>query len=214
MTDIKKYENIVWDWNGTIVNDSQLAFDIYREECGLYNLEEMNFDEYKSKFFFPVKDFYEKVGLPTEKYIEVADRFSKVYRGKWHGIKIHSQVEEYLEKFKNAGLSQFILSAYRQKELIEMVKFYGLENYFTEIAGVDNNLAHSKFERGGILLKKWGIIPQKTLMIGDTEHDFDVARALGFDIILISWGTISHEKLVKKCGEQIVSADLKGAFGE
>jgi len=212
MIDIKKYNTIIWDWNGTIVDDSQLAYDIYCEECDLYNLEKMSWDEYKHRFYFPVKKFYEEVGLPPEKYAEVADRFAVVYRNKWHEIKPHSQVEEHLQKFRNFGLSQFILSAYQQKELLDMVKYYGLENYFHDIAGIEDNLAHSKVERGKKLFEKHKITPEKTLMIGDTEHDFEVAKELGIDIILLSWGTISHEKLVAKCGENLVFTELKGAF--
>jgi phosphoglycolate phosphatase len=212
LIDINNYDTIIWDWNGTIVDDSRLAFDIYIEECDLYGLEKMTWDEYKSRFYFPVKKFYEEVGLPSEKYAEVADRFSIVYREKWQEIKIHPQVEEYLQKFKNK--SQFILSAYRQDELRDMVKFYGIENYFIEIAGVEDNLAHSKVERGKKLFEKHKIIPEKTLMFGDTEHDFEVAKEFGIEIILLSWGTISHEKLIKKAGEKTVFADLKGAFEE
>jgi len=214
MLDTQKYSAIIWDWNGTIVDDSRLAFDIYCEECELYGLEKMTFEEYKGRFYFPVKKFYEEVGLPPEKYGTVADRFSIIYREKWHEIKVHRQVEKYLRLFTEAGVRQFILSAYRQSELRDMVKYYGLENYFCEIAGVEDNLAHSKVERGRKLLDNCGIIPQKALMIGDTEHDFEVAKALGIDIVLISWGTISHEKLTAKGGGNMVFQDLKGAFGE
>lgn len=214
MIDIKKYTTIIWDWNGTIVDDSQLAFDIYCEECDLYNLEKMSLDEYKQRFYFPVKKFYEEVGLPSEKYEDVANRFSVVYRSKWHEIKIHPQVKEYLEKFKNKGISQFILSAYQQKELLDMVKHFNLDNYFHDIAGIEDNLANSKVERGKKLFDKHKIIPEKTLMFGDTEHDFEVAKKLGIDIILLSWGVISYEKLVEKCGKDIVFADLKGAAGK
>lgn len=214
MIDTKKYTTIIWDYNGTIVDDARLAFDIYCEECEMYNLEKMSFGEYKNRFYFPVKDFYKEVGLPPEKYIEIADRFSIVYRENWGEIKVHPQVKDYLQKFSDMGLKQFILSAYHQGELRDMVKSYGLQNYFTEIAGIEDNLAHSKVERGKRLFEKHNIIPEKTLMIGDTEHDFEVAKELGIDIVLLSWGTISHEKLVKKCGNNIVFADLKGAFGK
>jgi phosphoglycolate phosphatase len=212
MIDINKYSAVIWDWNGTIVNDAKLTFDIYCEECELYNLQEMSFDEYKSRFYFPVSKFYEEVGLPAEKYKEIADRFAVIYRQKWNEIKIHSQIEEYLQKFKGKGISQFILSAYHQNELSDMVKFYGLENYFREIAGVENNLACSKVERGKKMFVKNEFLPQKSLMIGDTPHDFEVAKELGIDIILLSWGTISHKKLIENCGREIVFKDLREAF--
>ena len=214
MFDIDKYTSIIWDWNGTIVDDSRLAFDIYCEEYELYNLEHMNFDEYKKRFYFPVSKFYEEVGLPKERYKDIADRFAVIYREKWCEIKIHEQVYEYLKRFRDAKITQFILSAYEQKELLNMVMFFELQGYFTQIAGVYNNLAQSKVERGKELIADNKIDIRKTLMIGDTPHDFEVAKALGVDAVLLSWGTVSHEKLVLNCGKEIVFTDLKEVFGK
>ncbi|MCL1946241.1 MAG: HAD hydrolase-like protein [Chitinivibrionia bacterium] len=207
-----KYTTIIWDWNGTIVDDSRLTFDIYCEECELYNLKKMDFDEYKKRFYFPVSKFYEEVGLPKEKYRQIADKFAELYRPKWNEIKVHQQVHEYLTKFKNAGISQFILSAYEQNELCDMVSFFDLREYFTEIAGVYDNLAKSKVQRGKELIESRKIDAKKTLMIGDTPHDFEVAAALGADALLLSWGTVSHEKLAQTCDEKIVFRNLKEAF--
>jgi len=214
MFDINKYSSIVWDWNGTIVDDTRLTFDIYCRECEEYDLERMDFEQYKSRFYFPVKKFYEEVGLDGEKYAALADKFAEVYRRSWREIKIHSGVESYLEENRARGISQFILSAYKQNELLEMVEFFGLGKYFTDIAGISDNLAQSKIHSGKKLIEKNGVCIKKTIMIGDTTHDFEVAVALGIDVILVSWGTISYEKLAKDCGEKNVVKNLSELFGK
>jgi phosphoglycolate phosphatase len=212
MLDINKYSSIIWDWNGTVIDDTRVVFDIYREESELYNLEKIDFEQYRKRFYFPVSKFYEELGLPTGKYAEIADRFGGIYRGKWQEINVHPQVYEYLRKFRDAGLSQFVLSAYEQNELMKMVNFFDLQDYFQEVAGVYDNLAHSKIERGKKLLQTRGIIPEKTLMFGDTHHDFEVAAELGIDIAVLAWGTISYEKLTEKCGDKAVFRSLDELF--
>jgi phosphoglycolate phosphatase len=172
----------------------------------------MNFEQYKKRFYFPVNKFYEEVGLDKEKYPLLADRFATVYRQRWREIEIHCGVENYLKKNSEKGISQFVLSAYNQKELLDMVKYFGLQNYFTEIAGIADNLAQSKIQRGKELISNNNINIKKTLMIGDTPHDFEVADSLGCDIILISWGAVSYEKLVEKCGEKLVVKNLSELF--
>ena len=37
--------------------------------------------------------------------------------------------------------------------------------------------------------------PQRALMIGDTLHDFEVAKAIGADCILLAWGHQDRERL-------------------
>jgi len=214
MFDINKYSSIIWDWNGTIVDDTRLAFDIYCRECEEHNLERMGFEQYKSRFYFPVKKFYEEVGLDGDKYAALADKFAEVYRQNWREIKIHNGVESYLEENCAQGISQFILSAYNQNELLDMVEFFGLRKYFTDIAGISDNLAQSKIRIGRNLVENNNICIEKTLMIGDTAHDFEVAAALGIDIILVSWGTVSYEKLAKDCGEKNVIKNLSELFGK
>jgi phosphoglycolate phosphatase len=212
LIELKKYTSIIWDWNGTVVDDSQLVYGIYCEECEIYGLQKLTEVEYKKRFYFPVSKFYEEMGLPIEKYIDVAERFSRVYRPRWNEIKVHEQVYEYLQKFKEAGISQYVLSAYRQNTLLDMVEFFDLQDYFTEIAGVSNNLAESKVQRGKELLASSKIDTQKTLMIGDTAHDFEVAKALGIDALLIAWGAVSYDKLAQNFGEKVVFRSLREAF--
>ena len=38
---------------------------------------------------------------------------------------------------------------------------------------------------------------RKTILIGDTEHDAEVARALGIDCCLVSYGHCTKAKLLK-----------------
>jgi len=215
LIDLKKYTSIIWDWNGTIMDDSQLVYGIYNEECEIHGLQKLTESEYKKRFYFPVAKFYEEMGLPLHKYPAVAERFSRIYRPRWNEIKVHKQVYEYLQKFEAAKISQFVLSAYEQNELSEMVNFFNLQNYFTEIAGVSADfVAQSKIQRGLELIKHDKIDTSKTLMIGDTAHDFEVAQALGTDACIVAWGATSYEKLAQVCGEKIVFKSLREAFGE
>jgi phosphoglycolate phosphatase len=172
----------------------------------------MDFVQYKKRFCFPVDKFYAQVGLDKDKYVLLADRFAVVYRENWHKIKIHNGIEDYLKRNLSQDIQQFILSAYNQKELLDMVEFFNLQNYFTQIAGIFDNLAKSKTQRGKELIANNKIDIDRTLLIGDTPHDFEVASELGTDVVLVSWGTVSYEKLVEKCGQEFVVKDLKEVF--
>ena len=103
----------------------------------------------------------------------------------------------WMEKIKNLGIGQSILSAYSQHTLDEMSAHFGLTKYFSHIVGLDNIYAASKLHLGQQLIKKLGNGKGETLMIGDTEHDFEVAAEMGADCVLLSGGHYDKKRLEK-----------------
>ncbi|MBN2637266.1 MAG: HAD hydrolase-like protein, partial [Prolixibacteraceae bacterium] len=67
--------------------------------------------------------------------------------------------------------------------------------YFEDAAGLGDHYAVSKIERGQQLLEKFQLNKTKTFIIGDTIHDFEVARELGIKCILVADGHQSEERL-------------------
>ncbi len=66
-------------------------------------------------------------------------------------------------------------------------------------------------ETGRNLIKEINVLPEEILYLGDTTHDFDVARELGCKSILIAAGHNSYERLTKT-GAQVVDS-LKSLIG-
>ncbi|MGZ3745521.1 MAG: HAD family hydrolase [Pseudobdellovibrionaceae bacterium] len=91
-------------------------------------------------------------------------------------------------QLRGEGLTQSILSATDQVNLTSMVAHYELNPFFNFVYGIDNKFAGSKIDRGHELIKESKIPESRTVIIGDTLHDLEVARALGIDAILISHG--------------------------
>lgn len=61
-----KYANIVWDWNGTLLDDLQAGVDALADMLSRRGITPLTPDEYKEQFGFPVEDFYRKVGFDME----------------------------------------------------------------------------------------------------------------------------------------------------
>ena len=52
-------------------------------------------------------------------------------------------------------------------------------------------------------MKQINLSPQEILMIGDTDHDFEVAGVIGIDCLLLSHGHHCSKRL-KKTGAKVV----------
>ena len=161
------------------------------------NLKTISRDEYKKVFTIPVKNYYASLGFDFEKesFEEVGKLWMDEYERRKFECKTFTGVIDVLEKVREIGTGQSILSAYSQHTLEEMVEYFGLTKYFTHIVGLDNIYAASKLHLGQQLIKKLGNGKGETLMIGDTEHDFEVAQEMGADCVLLSSGHQDKERL-------------------
>jgi len=79
---------------------------------------------------------------------------------------------------------QSVLSASQQDLLKAKLKQYGIDKYFYNIIGLENHYAESKIAKGKAWMVKLNLQPQEVLLIGDTIHDYDVARYIGCDFLL------------------------------
>ncbi len=192
-----KYKHIVWDWNGTIIDDAWLCVEILNQSLRQRGMQVISLPEYGERFGFPVKAFYEQIGFDfsTETYEEVGREFIERYEKRRLECDLHRDVHQALKAFREAGATQSILSAYRQETLETLVDHFALTDYFTDLVGAPDYYACGKAEVGRRWLEKSGHDPNAMLMIGDTHHDYDVAQALGIDCILTPGGHSSLEKL-------------------
>ena len=60
-------ETIIWDWNGTLLNDLRLCVKTINSLLEKRSLPVLTTSSYKEVFSFPVKDYYEKVGFDFSK---------------------------------------------------------------------------------------------------------------------------------------------------
>ena len=61
---MSKFKYIMWDWNGTILDDLQANFDTINKLLSDRNLPSMeSLEQYRDLFGFPVINFYEKIPL-------------------------------------------------------------------------------------------------------------------------------------------------------
>ncbi|MBI9047214.1 MAG: HAD hydrolase-like protein, partial [Anaerolineaceae bacterium] len=71
-------------------------------------------------------------------------------------------------------------------------------HFFNAVNGLDNHYASSKVELGKAFIANHQIDPSKTLMVGDTTHDADVAAEMGVDCCLIPNGHQSQKTLLSR----------------
>jgi len=206
---VAPFEHVIWDWNGTLIDDTQIAVDavnVLLEENGLRKLD---IPRYRDFFGFPIRSYYEKVGFDLEKldFGALCQRFVEEYNVKRSkSARLFRGIPEVLSDIQK-NKTQSILSAAEQNHLHEMTDHYGITEHFHHRFGIEDYFARSKESRGHQLMNYVGIKKEKTILIGDTDHDFEVASAMGVHCLLIADGHQSYPRL-KDLGTTVISGRI------
>ncbi len=203
---IARYKHIIWDWNGTLINDVWLVVEVMNEMLKKRNLPGIDSNKYREIFDFPVEKYYLKLGFDfsNESFEKLTDEFISEYYRRFNECKLFDETEEVLKKIRDRGISQSILSASKEDVLTEKIKYYGIGKYFSRIIGLENHYAESKIERGKKWIAELNLNPRDVLLIGDTIHDYDVSKHMCCDCLLIANGHHSCKKLAR-LGTDVIS---------
>lgn len=196
----KKYTHIIWDFNGTILDDLDACIEsvnILLENHGLRRLPDT--ETYRRAFGFPVRDYYERIGFDFNNtpYDELAIEWVNLYLEYTKEPILTDGVASILGYNRELGKEQLVLSACEIEMLTSQLEQLGVKEFFTEIIGLSNIHAAGK----GDLARAWREKhpDAEVLYIGDTVHDYEVATILGADCALYAGGHHDRERL-EACG--------------
>ena len=194
---LKSKEHIIFDWNGTLINDAFVFVNILNALLEKRNLEKIDLKKYRELFCFPIKDFYKKIGIDVsdKSFERLRVEFIREYNKRKYDASLFLETRSVLKKLSTMGLSLSILSASNQGMLDDLINHYSINKYFDFIFGVDNYIADGKIENGKKLMGEIGCEGNKIILIGDTDHDYEVAQNLNIDCLLISHGHQSGGRL-------------------
>lgn len=193
----KKYSTIIWDWNGTLINDTSICIEAMNQLLAVRNMQLLNKDIYQEKFTFPVKDYYINIGFDFKKepFEKPALEFIDNYHALLPKAQLFDDVKSVLHELKETGYKMIILSAMEEISLRKAVAELGISQYFDAVIGINNHFAKSKIERGKFIIKEMNIDLNTSILIGDTLHDKEVADELGCECVLVANGHQSHTRL-------------------
>jgi len=181
---------ILWDWNGTLLDDVQMCVRCMNVLLEKRNLLPLTVEKYRKVFGFPVKDYYQKIGFDfsVEDFEIPAKEFMDLYHEYLPDTRLFPCAEEVLAFFQKKGFRQYIISAMEHDSLVKTLKARKIDSYFEAVSGIDNIYAGGKREMARRFLRQLGHDADQMIFIGDTLHDLEVAQALGVDVLLVAAG--------------------------
>ncbi|MDD7281268.1 MAG: HAD hydrolase-like protein [Erysipelotrichaceae bacterium] len=198
-------KTIIFDWNGTLIDDTKFSLDIENQLFRNRNLREISLEEYREKFCFPVIEYYKNIGFDFKhhSFEQLSTEFNEIYNQQYRQCNLMENTLPLLRNLKTRGIHCLILSASHQDHLNEQVRYFNLDSYFDDVIGTQTIHAVSKVEQGMNWIQSHKEKKEDCLFIGDTIHDSETAKAMGIDCILMDRGHQNYDVL-KESGRIII----------
>lgn len=200
-------KTIFFDFNGTIIDDLDLCFNILNQMLDESGKEQITIERYKDIFTFPIIEYYKKAGMTFENksFEDYSHEFIAAYQEASLDCPLHEGIKDVFEKFHKLGYNLVCLSASQIDNLKEQLVHFKIDKYFDAILGISDVYAKSKVEIGLKYMKEKNIDPSSAIMIGDTLHDYEVSTKMGISCVLYDKGHQSR-KVLEAAGVKIVSS--------
>ena len=211
---MQKIKLIIWDWNGTLLNDTWLFVEVMNSVLSKRNMPLITKEIYRDVFTFPVKDYYIKLGYDLEKEsFETAGlEFIDAYHKRQFDADLFDDALPFLDGCLEKGITHSIVSAQNQVTLGALVNHYNITHKFNHICGLHNHYADGKTHVGHKVMDKLPFEKDEILFVGDTTHDAEVAHAIGVSCLLVSRGHNSTNRLLETGCKVVQSLHLGNLF--
>ena len=189
---------VIWDWNGTILDDLSVSLDAVNYILANRALPPMDRDTYYDCLDTPIIKFYQRAlnreDVPFE---EISFEFNDYYKKHIDEIGLTNGIKDIIYSLKKMGIPQMIISASHISYIESALSGFGLDGCFEKIIAAEDYNAGSKVDRAEAYLDLADIAKNGRIVVGDTLHDYDMAQRIGAECILLTTGHEGRQKLEK-----------------
>ena len=188
---MKKIRTIVWDWNGTLLNDLAVSYETINRVLSANGYPLLaDISTYRANFCFPIIQYYRNVGFDFARtpFEVVAQQFMDWYHPAAESCALQQGAVQALQQLQNAGVTQVLLSASLQSNLEMQLARYPIRPYFERLLGIGDIYAESKLQLARSFVASCNTPADQILFVGDSVHDYEVAASCGCGAVLFTGG--------------------------
>jgi phosphoglycolate phosphatase len=194
----KKYELLIFDWDGTLMNSAGHIVDSIQKACADLGIPVPSDRECRQIIGLGLTQALQTLlpNLAEEDYPRLVERYRHHYLGRDAEIPLFEGVYEGLRELHQAG---FVLAVATGKSMIGLqraMEYHDLGEFFSSTRCADQT--HSKPHPAMVLeiLDELMMQPSQAIVIGDTSHDMLMAQNAGVDRLAVSYGAHEHDDLL------------------
>jgi len=190
----KQFDLIVFDWDGTLFDSTALITRCIQAAAGDLGLPVPEASDAAYVIGLGLYDALARVvpDLPRERYAELGQRYRHHYFAAQHEVLLFDGVLELLAALKARHHWLAIATGKSRRGLDEALQSVQLQGVFDGSRTADETAGKPDPRMLHELMREFGAAPERTLMIGDTTHDLQLALNAGAARLGVSYGAHDH----------------------
>jgi phosphoglycolate phosphatase len=207
------YRLIVFDWDGTILDSPAGIAESIRASCGDLGLAVPDPELASHVIGLGLPELMRTVApaLPRERYAEFVEAYRRHFRAREPSMQIFPGMRELLEDLSSRSILG-VATAKSRRGLERALDATGLRPHFRASRCADESRPKPAPDMLLELMEETSVDPRSVLMIGDTSHDLQMARAAGVDALAVSYGA-HREEALRACGPLACFSSVKDLRG-
>lgn len=180
---------ICWDWNGTLLDDVARCLRTMNSMLMAFGKPIIaDAQQYRALFRFPIQSFYASAGIEVGEYRAAVDHYLELLASDDSSVPLHPGAREVIAQARACGIRQVLASATQAPLLAAQMRPHRLNDAFDEILSITDAHAASKREVIDEWLARSALRSQEVLLVGDTNHDQEIALDLGTQFVHFAGG--------------------------
>lgn len=189
----RRFDLVVFDWDGTLFDSTALIVRCMQAAARDLGLAEPSDERAAYVIGLGLHDAlaHAMPGLPAERYPELGRRYRHHYLGAQHELSLFAGTLEMLRLLKARNHWLAVATGKSRQGLDEALATAQLKGLFDATRTADETASKPHPLMLQELMRELGAEPERTVMIGDTTHDLQLARNAGVASVGVSYG--AHE---------------------
>lgn len=191
----RRYDLIAFDWDGTLFDSTALIVNSIQRACHDLGVTVPSDEQASYVIGLGLQEALQHAcpGLPAERYPDLGKRYRYHYLASQHEVTLFKGTLEMLHALRERQHWLAVATGKSRRGLDEALAHTELRGLFDASRTADETFSKPNPRMLHELMREFGVDPARTLMIGDTTHDLQMAVNAGADAVGVSYGAHDHE---------------------
>jgi phosphoglycolate phosphatase len=202
------YRLIVFDWDGTIIDSAATIAECIRDAARELDLEVPDLERARHVIGLGLHDAMRLAvpHLPAQRYPAFVESYRRHFLARKDAMLLFDGMRGLLAELSGKHLLA-IATGKSRRGLDHDLDFHGLKPLFAASRCADETKPKPHPAMLQELMAELEVPEHETIMIGDTSHDLEMARAAGVEALAVTYGA-HPEAGLRACGPLLCIGDV------
>jgi phosphoglycolate phosphatase len=196
----RNYRLVVFDWDGTLMDSAAAIVASMQAAASDLGLQPPDDATARQVIGLGLHDALSRAlpGVPDSEYRRVAERYRHHYLSQDHQLSLFAGAYELVKELNAAGYLLGVATGKSRVGLDRALQSTGLKHLFHATRCADECNSKPAPDMLLELMEELDASPARTLMVGDTTHDLQMARHAGVQALGVGFGAHDRETLASE----------------